>query len=209
MSEPWTTAEDALLSPDLSLKALAALLPRRTIPAIATRRSDLGISRSKPFSPKWTPAEDSLLLTMYPSRELETLLPHRSWNAIKSRAAVLGLLRKSRRFTAAELKVIKRIGDMSGARVVAKHLNCTEKQIYAARANHRMSPRKASRYPLPPLLADMRARAETIGVSPSSVAYAAGNPQILRVTKQGLVGIAALFRAAKILGGEIYAVWDD
>lgn len=203
---------------DLTVKQQLVLLPRRTESAIRTRRVELGVNATgEPPAVPWHASEGRIVQRNphLSCRELADLLPGRTENAISTfRRRTLKEVRE-RQWRGTEDKLIRRTAattsDAEMAAVLGRSVRAiTQRRHYLGvlRTNRPQEGRAVDSVAIP-LIKDIRVRARDLGVSLRHLARAAGTSGGFKPSQRWMGRGEACGRAVEMLGGELYAVWDD
>ena len=204
----WTRQEiDIACDNRLTPQERRSRLPNRTSEAIKACRVRMRAGRAKK---RWLPAEDETIRTFYPDRvALTSLLPGRTWKAIVNRAERLNCHRSRRAYTHEDFQIAKIVGDNLGLKAAALRLGRTPDAISRIRDLAGVTKRrKARKRPMPQLLVDFRRGASDRGLPIGEIGAQIGCVGLL-TSKARMPSYKRLFEAAELLGGTIYAEWDD
>lgn len=170
---------------------------------------------ARPAAPRWKIEKDELLRRHYPDYDLlMPRLPGRTRSAIKTRAKALKLQKPNVSWTGAEIAQIRRYAQtMTRSEIFEKHSHRTPKNLDRVMDTYGIRPQ---RIPLltsgDPLLDAARQRCRDTGLPLRVVSRMAGPDRTLGLSterKGATFANDSFARAIDLLGGELYAEWDD
>ena len=180
---PWEVQPVVAIYPEY--RSIFPLLNRRTKPAVYHKAGRLGITKSRP--PLWSDNEIIRIRKVYPSGTYDEILaafPGRTIVAVARAANQRGIFRLPRPCSSALLKFgLSALPSQINKRGLCPH----------------------------PLLQDVRNRCLELGVAFRYVGNAIGKPRVLALSASRLQGVdhTGLALATVVLGGELYAEWED
>lgn len=214
--EAWEL--DVVRRTDLTVKQLQALLPLRSQSAIHFRRRGLKGHPARGPRRDWQRNEVQIVQenAHLTSKDMMALLPGRTAGAIYAyRRTVLKEVRRPDWRGSDEKLILKASPDVTDLEL-AVALGRSPGAVGARRLLlGRYRPRRPvdilADSSVPPLIQDIRARAREHGIWLRDLERAMGADCALKPSHQpkGPVPAAISVRAVELLGGELYAVWED
>lgn len=201
---------------DLTVIQMAELLPGRSESAILTRRSMVGINARGKRKPVWSEDEIRILVenSDVPAKDLTAKLPGRTAVAIRVRRCK-GLHEVRRpQWRITDVKRVQSSAPTETDRDLAASLGRTIGAVQQLRWQLRVlrpqGPKGSTADDLaPPLIRDIRVRAREQRVELRALARASGSKGAFKPPEQQCVPSTTSARAVELLGGELYAVWED
>ena len=205
--EPW---EDALIIERYQAegpKKLALQMPGKTSGAILYRARVLHVTAVG--AQDWSPREDGILRRCHPDwARAERLLVGRSRYAIYSRSRTLGL-GHHKPWRPAEKDLFSKVAASLSDSEIGVMLGRTPKAVETRRLRQSEVRRHGEKAPTVPLIRDVYEMAATRGVVVSKLTSALGCGRIKRTVTRRSMSISAVARVVEVLGGELFAEWED
>jgi hypothetical protein len=208
----WTDQDVQVLKnlhPDF--RAIERALPHRTLAAIHKRAQQLKLRAKQPVWAEW---EDELVRTHAPDYQLlAELLPHRTYRAIGSRAELLDVTSLKRWTKPALQKLYKLLWEGCPFDEIVQCFPGRSRKALDDMAM-KMGMRRGRKFRVTSkvrLASDIRERCANEGVSLTTIYRAVRGDGFLceRRIKQDGLNYRATSEAVELLGGELYAEWED
>jgi hypothetical protein len=184
---------------------LIPLLNQRTLLSIKLRARKLKVSNA--VAPPWTIAELNIIRRCHPDlHEAAKLLPGRTFEAVTTRSKILRL-KSHKRWTAAEDELLHKLWPTHSNPELAAMLGRTARAVRKRRSDYGLVRASNNIVRHRPLMVDLLAEAQRRGVRLTTLTKALGCPRLKpgRTDHQTKTVTAQV----RVLGGEVYAEWDD
>jgi hypothetical protein len=201
----WTPDEDKVaIDKTLTLDQRAQILDRSRV-AVSRRCTSLLGCEIK----DWTAEEDGLLHSLHPDLdEICRRLPHRSRAAIIKRAGRIGVPTFVRVWTTGHIQFLRSNTHLTDVEI-GRQLGRTAGAVLRARLAYGVPKALPPTWTADPLLVDVRKLVDASALNHAEAVRRAGASRGTLKSRQRRINSSGLIKVAELVGGEVYAVWDD